>query len=101
MQLPDFLTLEDGGFIRISDHRIGLHHVVHLYDEGYSVEAIADYYPTLTLGLIHKIIGFYLENRPEVSRYGAGQEEEFARQIASSPASPTLAELRNRMAGIR
>lgn len=97
MNLPEFLTLEDGGFVRVAGHRIGLHHVVRMYEEGSSVEAIADQYPTLPLGLVHKIIGFHLENRPEVLRYLAGQEQAFADQSAVPHASPSLAELRRRL----
>jgi uncharacterized protein (DUF433 family) len=97
MDLPEFLTPEDGGFIRITGHRIGLHHVVRMYEEGASVETIADHYPTLSLGLVHKIIGFYLENQPEVLRYLATQEEAFAGHSAVPQVAPSLAELRRRM----
>ena len=37
MQLPEFLHIADGE-IRIVGHRIGLHHVVKAYNEGYSAE---------------------------------------------------------------
>jgi uncharacterized protein (DUF433 family) len=97
MNLPEFLTLDDGGFIQIAGHRIGLHHVVRMYEDGSSVETIADHYPTLPLALVHKIIGFYLENRPEVLRYLARQEEAFAGQSAVPQAGPSLAELRRRL----
>lgn len=97
MNLPEFLTAEDDGFVCVTGHRIGLHHVVRLYEEGASVEAIGDHYPTLPLGLIHKIIGFYLENRPEVLRYLTTQDEAFTRESARAPAGPSLLELRRRM----
>ena len=63
--LPDFLTREATGEIRLSGHRIGLFHVVHYYNEGYSAEMLVCQFPTLPLALIHKVIGFYLENKAD------------------------------------
>ena len=96
MKLPDFLEEEDGGFIRLTGHRIGLHHVARLYNDGHSAEAIAAHYPTLALSHIHKVIAFYLENETEVNAYLAAQARETDRQMAASPAAPTVVELRQR-----
>jgi hypothetical protein len=60
MNLPDFLTADDQGYIHATDHRVGLHHVVRVYNEGYSPEMIVGHYPTLPGDLFHIIIGFYL-----------------------------------------
>ena len=47
MDLPTSLESDDDGFVHLSDHRIGLHHVVRQYAEGASPEMIAPHYPTL------------------------------------------------------
>jgi len=41
MQLPEFLSIDDGGFIHVTGRRVGLHHVLRVYDEGLSPEEIA------------------------------------------------------------
>jgi uncharacterized protein (DUF433 family) len=97
MQLPPFLTADDGGFIHARGHRIGLTHLVRRYKEGYTPEMLQAYYPTLSLALIHKIIAFYLENEADVDAYMATQDREVQRQIAAARPSPTLAELRKRL----
>jgi uncharacterized protein (DUF433 family) len=96
MEIPDFLNMDDRRFIHLSGHRIGLHHVVRLYNEGWSVEMIALEFPTLPLSLVHRVIAFYLDNRDQVDVYVAQQEAEIARLEAQHPANPTLAELRKR-----
>lgn len=96
MQLPDFLCTDDGGFIHARGHRIGLHHVVRLYADGYSPEMVSESFPTLPLALIHKIIAFYLENRPEVGAYVAEHDREIDRQASQPQGTPTLAELHKR-----
>jgi uncharacterized protein (DUF433 family) len=100
MKLPDFLEADDGGFISIVGHRIGLHHVIRIYKEGYSAEMIQLEYPTLSLATIHKVLAYYLENRAEVDNYCAGEEAAFEAQVAAAnqkpKSSPTLAEMRKR-----
>src|SRR5687768_12384120 len=97
MRLPEFLTAGDGGFIHASGHRIGLNHVVRLYNEGYSPEMLAGHFPTLTLALVHKIIAFYLENQPDVDAYLVAHDREIERQMAEPRTAPTLAQLRDRL----
>lgn len=104
MQLPDFLQREDGGYIRLTGHRIGLVSIVPLYNEGFSPEMLAGYFPTLPLALIHKVIAFYLENRDEVDAYVAQERAELDRQEREgrkSQATPGLVELRQRMQALR
>ena len=71
MQLPEFLTEWPHGEIMLTGHRIGLYHLVHFYNEGYSPEMLAEQFPTLSLALIHKTIGYYLENKADVDAYVA------------------------------
>ncbi len=82
MTLPEFLTKRDDGEITLAGHRIGLYHVVHFYNEGYSPEMLAEQFPMLPLALIHKVIAFYLENKTEVDHYSASCQKELAEQRA-------------------
>jgi uncharacterized protein (DUF433 family) len=97
MHLPDFLTQDTLGSIRLTGHRIGLMHLVHYYNEGYSPEMILCDYPTLSLALIYKIIAFYLENKQELDAYIARCQEEIEQQRATAPRGPSLADLRQRL----
>jgi uncharacterized protein (DUF433 family) len=97
MTLPDFLTRDAGGEIRLAGHRIGLFHVVHYYNEGYSAEMLACQYPTLPLALVHRVIAFYLENRSEVDACVADCRKELSRQRVVSPARIDVESLRQRL----
>lgn len=96
-KLSNFLVADDGGFITVRGHRIGLVHVIRVYEQGYSPEMIWEHYPTLPLALIHKVIAFYLENRADVESYIAEHDKEIERQMALPRTTPTLAELKQRM----
>lgn len=95
MTLPDFLTREDDGFVRLTDHRIGLHHLVRLHRDGYSPEMLAEHYPTLPLSLVERVIAFYLEHQAEVDAQVAVEDEDFERQEATTR-GPSVEELRRR-----
>jgi uncharacterized protein (DUF433 family) len=97
MTLPDFLTQDNLGSVRLTGHRIGLLHLIQLYNEGYSAEMLLAEYPSLSLALIHKVIAFYLENQAEMDAYVARCEAEIANQRAAGPAAPTVKELRQRL----
>jgi uncharacterized protein (DUF433 family) len=100
MNLPDFLTRDAAGEIRLSGHRIGLFHVVHYYNEGYSAEMLVCQYPTLPLALIHKVIAFYLENKADVDAYVAEYQNTLDQQRAANPNRLPLAALRERLAAL-
>jgi uncharacterized protein (DUF433 family) len=97
MILADFLSQDKYGYIHLTGHRIGLMHVVDLYNQGYSPEMLLDHFPTLSLALIHKTIGFYLENQAEVDAYIAECRAEIDRQASAPQSGPDRAELRRRM----
>jgi len=102
MNIPDFMETDADGEIRLIGHRIRLIDVAARYEEGHSPETIVlDWYPTLSLALVHKTIGFYLDNQTEVagmvSRNRAAME-----QLGATPQpTPTLTELRKRIAAGR
>jgi len=96
--LPDFLVADAGGFIRISGHRIGYHHVVALFNEGYSAESLWEEFPTLPLASIYKVIAFHLENQTDSNEYVEQCHGDVRQQASNAPATPDLAELRRRLA---
>jgi len=101
MTLPDFLTQDASGEIRITGHRIGLFHLVHYYNEGYSPEMLVCQYPTLPLALVHKVIAFYLENLAEVDAYVTSCQDELSRQRAANPRRIDEVALRRRLEAIQ
>jgi uncharacterized protein (DUF433 family) len=96
MTLPDFLTPDRYGEIRLNGHRIGLYHVVYFLAGGESAEAIVGRFPSLPLELVNKVIDFYGANKDEVNAYVAQCQAEIDRQRETTPEGPTLAELRQR-----
>jgi uncharacterized protein (DUF433 family) len=97
MKLPEFLAQDHYGYIHFVGHRIGLRHVVELYNDGYTPAMLHDHFPTLPLALIHKVIAFYLENQAEVDDYIRQSRETLDRQAAAPQPGPDAAELRRRM----
>lgn len=102
MHLPEFLILDSDREIRFKDHRIRLIEVAQQFNRGYSAETIAsDVYPTLQLATVYKAIAFYLENQAEFDAMIAENENEIDRQASVPAPSPSLLELRKRMASRR
>ena len=101
MHLPDFLAQDGYGYIHLAGHRIGLRHVVDLYNEAYTPERLLDHFPTIPLALIHTVIAFYLENRAEVDAYILQCRQTLDREVAARPPGPDAAELRRRMEALR
>jgi uncharacterized protein (DUF433 family) len=86
MELPDFLTRNQYGEIRVTGHRIGLLHIVDLYNDGAVAEGILCQFPALSLPLIHKVIAFYLENQAEVDAYVSNTRADLER-LAAAPST--------------
>jgi uncharacterized protein (DUF433 family) len=101
MNLPDFLAQDRYGFVHLTGHRVGLRHVVELYNDGYSAEKLHDYFPTIPLALIHKLIAFYLENRTEADAYIRQSREALDRHANGPQQGPDAGELRRRMDALR
>jgi uncharacterized protein (DUF433 family) len=97
MNLPDFLEIDADGDIRVARHRVRLIDVAARYDEGYSAESIVlDWYPTLSLALVHKTIAYYLENESAVREMLARNRAATERLQSSLPPAPAVDELRMR-----
>lgn len=97
MNLPDYLCRNSFGDIHLSGRRIGLYHLVHYYNAGYSPEMLAGQFPDVPLALIHKVIAFYLENKDEVDVYVADYKNELEKQRTENPPRLPLASLRQRL----
>jgi uncharacterized protein (DUF433 family) len=95
-RFPDCLHWSPDGEIRVLGHRIGLYHLIRLYNEGYNAEMLLCQYPTLELVTIHKVIVFYLENRALVDDYLARYQAELDHLRATGRHGSSLAELRAR-----
>jgi uncharacterized protein (DUF433 family) len=98
MNMPDYLTQDNDGYIHVTGHRVGLQDLVYYYNEGYSPEALLEAFPTLTLALVHKVIAFYLDHQADVDAYTANSDAEMERQRATALRGPDLTELRRRLA---
>jgi len=83
LTLPDFLQRDEFGGIRLTGHRIALYHLIWHYNQGFSAEMLLGQFPTLPLSLIHKTIGYYLENQAAVDDYLRVVETKIEQQRAS------------------
>ena len=97
MILPHFLTQDTDGFVHVTGHRVGLQHLIHYYQEGFSPEMLACEYPAVSLAEIHKVIAFYLENRVDVEGYITDCESQMDEHRRSTETGPSIAELRQRL----
>jgi uncharacterized protein (DUF433 family) len=95
MPLPDFLVEQDGE-LRLSGSRIGLTHVVRAYQRGDTAEMLALRFPSLHLALIHKVLGYYLDNQSAIDAIVACSDAELDAGRENRPA-PSIAELRARL----
>lgn len=69
MNLPEFLTTDEFGAIRLAGTRIALSQLMWYYQEGQSVEALQQQFPTLGFSQIHKVLAYYWDNKDDVDAY--------------------------------
>ena len=89
MQLEEYFDFISPDVIRIKGHRIGIEHVLELYQEGYSPEQIAQEFPGLSLEKIHATITYYLHNQAEVDAYIQRSREQAEREYQEWAANPS------------
>jgi uncharacterized protein (DUF433 family) len=82
MVLPDFLTEDEDGEIRLTGHRIGLYTVVRSAQEGHSAEMICEEFPSLDLALVQNVLRYADKHKAEVNAYVANYRAELQRQEA-------------------
>src|SRR5438105_12510053 len=63
-----FVTDADG-VVRVGGTRVSLDTLVTAFREGATAETITDQYPSLRLGDIYTVIGYYLRHQTEVDAY--------------------------------
>ncbi len=97
LSLPPCVHWHPDGEIRLVGHRIGLHHFIYYYNQGFTAEMILCQYPTLDLATIHKVIAFYLDHQEDVDRYVADYQAELDHLRTAGSHAPSVAELRNRL----
>src|SRR5262249_54101388 len=99
MNLPEFLRTDDLGEIFLTGHRITLYHIMKQYNAGLSPEEIVEYFPTLNLEKVNRVLEFYHANRDEVDQYVRDTRAELDRQEAFYGGNRDLKEkLRKRFA---
>lgn len=67
------------GVIRVAGTRVTLDTLVAAFNEGATAEEIIQQYPSLELGDVYAVIGYYLHNRGEVEKYLERRREEAVR----------------------
>lgn len=95
IQLPEFLSQENG-LLRLSGHRIGLAQIIQHYHEGFSAEMLKQQFPTLSLSLVHKVLGFYLDSADWIDAYVSSEQQQVELQRAAAPRHPTFDQLQER-----
>lgn len=73
------LQTDSDGAIRISHTRITLDTVVTAFNQGLSAEEIVSKFPSLKLGDVYAVIGYYLRRQQEIDTY-LHQEEDSIRK---------------------
>ena len=85
----DYVEERDGSFYLIGS-RVPLAHLVHLFQQGDSPEAIRSQYDTLTLEQVYGAITFYLENKVAAEKDMAEREREEREFVNPYPPPPEL-----------
>jgi uncharacterized protein (DUF433 family) len=84
MQLPDFLTENELGHIRLRGRRIGLYDVITDFKDGHSIAQIGEEFE-LSDALVQAVVDFYHANKAEVETYMAHYDAE-AERVMNDPA---------------
>jgi uncharacterized protein (DUF433 family) len=63
------LTLDAHGVLRVGYTRVTLDTVLAAFADGGTAEEIVQRYPSLALGDVYSVIGYYLRHTAEVDRY--------------------------------
>lgn len=95
-ELPAFLTRWPDGEVVLTGTRVTLFHFVFSYNQGESAEMLGLRYPHVPLATVHKVIAFYLENKPAIDVYVADYQAALDKLRSNGP-TLNLAELRDRL----
>jgi uncharacterized protein (DUF433 family) len=90
MQLEDFFDFNTTPveYIRIKGTRIGIDHVIELYNQGMRPEQIAARFHTVELVQVYAVITYYLQNKEAVEAYLERGEQRWKETEAAIRAQP-------------
>lgn len=91
------LTSEDDGVIRVEGTRVPLDTGIGAFRDGATAEEIAEQYPTLALGVVYQVIGYYLRYREEMDAYLANRAQQAADTRARNEALWPAGGIRERL----
>ena len=100
MNLPEFLTRDADGEIRLTGHRIGLYTVARLCQEGRTAQQIAEELPSIPRALLDQVLAFCAANHGEANAYVATYEADLNR-LASAAPGPGVGKMRQQMERLR
>jgi uncharacterized protein (DUF433 family) len=76
---PVPLEADREGVLRVGGTRVTLDTVVDAFREGATPEEIVQQYPSLSLADVYAVIGYYLQQQPEVEAYLRQRRQQAAR----------------------
>jgi len=94
---PVPLRQDEGGAYRIGDSRVRLETVLFLHKNGASPEQIVSELPSLQLGDVYAVVGYYLHHRSQVDAYLADRERQAEGLRAEVESQPRNRELRAKL----
>src|SRR5262245_47745823 len=92
------LRQDESGALRIGNSRVLLEIVIHAFRDGVTAEDICRQYPTVSLGEVYAVIGYYLRHERDIEAYLESREAAAAaveERISSQQAD--LSEIRARL----
>jgi len=95
--LPVPLRIDEGDAVRVGRSRVTLDTVVYQFRQGATPEEILQNYPTLDLGDIYAVCGYYLKNQDAVDAYILHNEREAAEILQRFEQKYPTADLRKRL----
>jgi uncharacterized protein (DUF433 family) len=72
---PIPLKTDADGVVRVVNTRVPLDTVIMAFKEGATAEEIVSQYPSLLLADVYAVIGYYLQQQPEVEAYLSQREQ--------------------------
>jgi uncharacterized protein (DUF433 family) len=85
MILPEFLTRDAEGEIRLTGHRIGLYTVARLRQEGRSAQQIVEELPSIPRALLDQVLAFCAASQADVDAYLAAYRADLEHLAAAAP----------------
>ena len=77
---PIPLKTDVDGVVRVGNTRVTLDTVIAAFKDGATAEEIVSQYPSLLLADVYAVIGYYLQQQPEVEAY-LSQRQQIANKI--------------------